>query len=129
MVKFQTLTLFLSIGYAIAGALDSHPGSLPTRRDVSKARAKGLRLVKTSDDDAGVWMTEQEKFDTLVSKKIGFMDITDTLVRHGQFNLYGDMTDRDFRSLRTFTLTALLMRRSQSKLSRRFPRISLKRNH
>ncbi|KAH6880648.1 hypothetical protein B0T10DRAFT_411534 [Thelonectria olida] len=79
MVKLETLALLFGVGYAIAGALEQHPGSLPTRRDMLQARAKGLRLVKTSDEDAGVWMTEQEKFDKLISKKVGFMDITDTL--------------------------------------------------
>ncbi|KAH8893087.1 Zn-dependent exopeptidase [Thozetella sp. PMI_491] len=44
-------------------------------------QAHGLRLIKTSDDDPGVWMTEEEKFDQLISQRIGFMDITDTLVR------------------------------------------------
>jgi leucyl aminopeptidase len=36
-----------------------------------------LRLVKTSEDDAGQWVTEQEKFDRFTSKNIGFIDITD----------------------------------------------------
>lgn len=43
-------------------------------------RAEGLRLIKTSDDDAGTWMTEEEKFEKLISKHIGFMDITETSV-------------------------------------------------
>lgn len=44
------------------------------------APAEGLRLIKQSDDDAGTWMTEQEKFDNLISKGINFMDITETWV-------------------------------------------------
>lgn len=84
MVKLETLALLLGAGYAIAGAIESHPGSLPTRRDALKAREKGLRLVKTSEEDPGVWLTEEEKFDQLISKKIGFVDITDTLVRSKQ---------------------------------------------
>lgn len=43
--------------------------------------ATELRLVKTSEEDAGTWMTEEEKFEKLISKRIGFMDITDTMVR------------------------------------------------
>lgn len=39
-----------------------------------------LRLIKTSENDAGTWMTEEEKFEKLTSKRIGFMDITDTIV-------------------------------------------------
>ncbi|XWW93961.1 hypothetical protein V2A60_001900 [Cordyceps javanica] len=36
-----------------------------------------LRLVKTSAQDPGQWVTEQEKFDRFTSKNIGFIDITD----------------------------------------------------
>ncbi|KAL7788330.1 hypothetical protein V8C37DRAFT_388199 [Trichoderma ceciliae] len=36
-----------------------------------------LRLIKTSEDDAGQWVTEQEKFDKFISKNIGFIDITE----------------------------------------------------
>lgn len=36
-----------------------------------------LRLIKVSEDDAGQWVTEQEKFDRFTSKNIGFIDITD----------------------------------------------------
>ncbi|KAF6805872.1 leucine aminopeptidase, partial [Colletotrichum musicola] len=36
-----------------------------------------LRLVKTSEDDAGTWVTEDEKFEKYTSKGIGFIDITD----------------------------------------------------
>lgn len=82
MVKLEIFALLLGAGYAIAGALEQHPGSLPTRRDTLQARAKGLRLVKTTEEDAGIWVTEQEKFDKFVSKKVGFVDITDTLVGH-----------------------------------------------
>ncbi|KAI1174253.1 Zn-dependent exopeptidase [Nemania sp. FL0916] len=41
--------------------------------------ATELRLVKTSEEDPGTWMTEEEKFEKLTSKRIGFMDITDTM--------------------------------------------------
>lgn len=50
-------------------------------RPILGQRVDGLRLVKTSEDDAGTWMTEEEKFEKLISKRIGFMDITDTPVR------------------------------------------------
>lgn len=39
-----------------------------------------LRLIKTSEDDVGQWVTEQEKFDRFTSKNIGFIDITDIKV-------------------------------------------------
>lgn len=40
-----------------------------------------MRLVKTSAQDPGQWVTEQEKFDRFTSKNIGFIDITDIKVR------------------------------------------------
>lgn len=40
----------------------------------------GLRLVKTSEEDAGTWVTEDEKFEKYTSKGIGFIDITDIAV-------------------------------------------------
>jgi len=45
---------------------------------LSKANAE-LRLIKTSENDPGTWMTEEEKFEKLTSKRIGFMDITETM--------------------------------------------------
>lgn len=79
MVKLETVATLLSgVGCVIARAIEPHPNSLSAREDASKNRDKGLRLVKTSDQDPGVWLTEQEKFDKLISKKIGFVDITET---------------------------------------------------
>lgn len=40
-----------------------------------------LRLIKTSEEDAGTWVTEDEKFEKYTSKGIGFIDITDITVR------------------------------------------------
>jgi hypothetical protein len=81
MVKIATFAALVSgAGYAIAGAVQQHPDILPSRRDVLKARDEGLRLIKTADEDPGVWVTEDEKFEQFVAKKIGFVDITDTLV-------------------------------------------------
>jgi leucyl aminopeptidase len=39
-----------------------------------------LRLVKTSEQDPGQWVTEEEKFERFTSKSIGFIDITDIKV-------------------------------------------------
>ncbi|KAK7423669.1 hypothetical protein QQX98_000859 [Neonectria punicea] len=36
-----------------------------------------LRLIKTSEEDPGTWVTEEEKFELYTSKSIGFVDITD----------------------------------------------------
>src|SRR5690242_1713873 len=37
----------------------------------------GLRLIKTSPEDAGKWVTEEQKIRDYKSKGIGFVDITD----------------------------------------------------
>ncbi|KAH7038156.1 leucyl aminopeptidase [Microdochium trichocladiopsis] len=42
------------------------------------AAADEFRLVKTSDEDAGTWMTEEQKWD-LTAQGIRFIDITDTI--------------------------------------------------
>jgi hypothetical protein len=39
-----------------------------------------LRLVKISEDDAGVWVTEEEKFTKFISKHVNFVDVTETWV-------------------------------------------------
>lgn len=96
MVKIATLAALVSgAGYAIAGAVQQHPDILPSRRDVLKAREEGLRLIKTSDEDPGVWVTEDEKFEQFVAKKIGFVDITDTLVGGCQGSILFDAFDID----------------------------------
>ncbi|KAI5778012.1 hypothetical protein EDC01DRAFT_713240 [Geopyxis carbonaria] len=38
----------------------------------------GLRLVKTSADDAGTWVSEAQKFEQYTAKGIHFADVTDT---------------------------------------------------
>lgn len=82
MVKATNLAVAIISGasYALAAATQPHPDLLPSRREVLQARADGLRLVKTSDEDPGSWVTEEEKFEKFTSKKIGFVDVTDTLV-------------------------------------------------
>jgi hypothetical protein len=43
---------------------------------------KGLRLIKTSEEDPGRWVTEDEKDKLVVAGKyVGFIDITDIKVR------------------------------------------------
>lgn len=81
MVKITSITALLAAATAAttAAAATTAP-LLPGSSEVADATSQGLRLVKTSDEDPGTWMTEEEKFEKLISKKIGFMDITDTLV-------------------------------------------------
>ncbi|KAK7223430.1 hypothetical protein V2G26_011433 [Clonostachys chloroleuca] len=40
-------------------------------------RESSLRLIKTSEDDPGQWVTEEEKYENFTAKKIGFIDITE----------------------------------------------------
>ncbi|KAK8059784.1 peptidase family M28 [Apiospora saccharicola] len=70
MVKLALLGATALHAAAVLGALTAQ--SLP-------ARDEELRLVKTSDEDAGTWMTEEQKFEQLISKGIHFADITDTM--------------------------------------------------
>ncbi|KAK2043949.1 peptidase family M28 [Colletotrichum somersetense] len=37
----------------------------------------GLRLIKTSEADPAIWVTEEQKIENYVNKDIGFIDITD----------------------------------------------------
>jgi len=46
----------------------------------SKVNA-GLRLIKTSEADPGIWVTEDEKIEKYTAKNINFIDITDITVR------------------------------------------------
>ena len=39
-----------------------------------------LRLLKTSDDDPGTWVTEEEKIHDYMLKHVHFMDVTETQV-------------------------------------------------
>ncbi len=44
---------------------------------VSAAPKSGLRLIKTSPEDPGTWVTEEQKLTNYVAKDIHFVDITD----------------------------------------------------
>ncbi|KAK8090681.1 peptidase family M28 [Apiospora phragmitis] len=70
MVRFALLGAAALHATVALGALTAQ--SLP-------ARDEDLRLVKTSEDDAGTWMTEEQKFERLISKGIHFADITNTM--------------------------------------------------
>jgi leucyl aminopeptidase len=68
MVSTTLLTLLLGITSVFAlPPIPSPSGS-----------TKDLRLCKTSPTDPGIWITEEEKFTRFISKKINFVDITDT---------------------------------------------------
>ncbi|WQF82498.1 Putative peptidase M28 [Colletotrichum destructivum] len=60
---------------AVAAASCGLAAAAPATGDIQLN--PGLRLVKTSEDDAGSWVTEDEKFEKYTSKGIGFIDITD----------------------------------------------------
>lgn len=44
-------------------------------------KAAGLRLIKTSPEDPGKWVTEEQKITDYKARGIGFIDITDITVR------------------------------------------------
>ncbi|KAK0100297.1 hypothetical protein ONS95_008255 [Cadophora gregata] len=64
--------LFLGALVASSSLLVS---ALPST-DSSKINA-GLRLIKTSEADPGIWVTEDEKIEKYTAKNIKFIDITD----------------------------------------------------
>lgn len=64
----KTVVLALLSGLAAAGVTAPRPP------------VEGLRLVKTSENDKGTWMTEDQK-DALTGKHVNFVDITETFVR------------------------------------------------
>ncbi|KAH8647133.1 hypothetical protein BX600DRAFT_476198 [Xylariales sp. PMI_506] len=74
MVRIHALALLGTAALNFSGVLGAVAAELsPSLRD------QGLRLIKTSEHDPGSWMSEQEKFETLVSRDIPFVDITDTM--------------------------------------------------
>ncbi|KAI3329731.1 Zn-dependent exopeptidase [Ustulina deusta] len=73
MVGFSRLAVLGAILPLALAAVPSEP------RPILSKPAAGLRLVKISEDDPGTWMTEEDKFERLTSKRIGFVDITDTM--------------------------------------------------
>lgn len=50
-----------------------------------------LRLIKTSEQDPGQWVTDEEKFERFTSKHIGFVDITDITVSYFVFRYICDL--------------------------------------
>lgn len=66
------LTSIISVFIASATIVTAVPPS-----DRSIRIDKGLRLIKTSEADPGIWVTDEEKIVNYVSKKIGFIDVTD----------------------------------------------------
>lgn len=94
MVKITSITALLAAATAATTAAANTTPLLPGSSEVADATSQGLRLVKTADEDPGTWMTEEEKFEKLISKKIGFMDITDTLDLEAQ-HLSRLLTPRD----------------------------------
>ncbi|KAI8943999.1 Zn-dependent exopeptidase [Xylaria longipes] len=72
MVGFSRLAALGAVLPLAVAAVRSEP-----RPILSKSAE--LRLIKISEEDPGTWMTEEEKFEKLTSKRIGFMDITDTM--------------------------------------------------
>ncbi|KAF2966034.1 hypothetical protein GQX73_g7556 [Xylaria multiplex] len=73
MVGFSRLAVLGAVLPVALAAVHSDP------RPILGQSSAELRLVKTSEEDPGTWMTEEEKFEKLISKHIGFMDVTETM--------------------------------------------------
>jgi leucyl aminopeptidase len=68
----------------VLAVLSSLASAIPKVRPVGRPNIDaGLRLIKTSEADPGVWVTEDQKIEEYVAKNIGFIDITDIKVNLG----------------------------------------------
>lgn len=68
-MRFQT-SLAALLGVA------SLATAIPAAEPQEKSKA-GLRLIKTSEADPGVWVSEEDKISKYRAKNINFIDITD----------------------------------------------------
>ncbi|KAM7197523.1 putative peptidase family M28 [Rhypophila sp. PSN 637] len=66
-MRFSTLCTVLAGSASLAVAAPVADGKLTT----------GLRLIKTSPEDPGTWVTEEDKMTKYIAKKLQFIDITD----------------------------------------------------
>lgn len=64
------LALLASLAWSVAAA--------PTVESTRKAA--GLRLIKTSPEDPGKWVTDEQKIRDYTANNIGFVDVTDISV-------------------------------------------------
>lgn len=86
-------TMHFLHSFSILCALSSLAIALPTA-DNAVQRDSSLRLIKTSEQDPGVWVTDEEKIATYVSKRIKFIDVTDITVSGSFGNHYGLLGNR-----------------------------------
>lgn len=73
-----------------------------------------LRLIKTSELDPGVWVTEEEKIVNYVSKKIGFIDITDITNATTLERLSTPQSELQSRALAAVTYPSTLTHQTQA---------------
>ncbi|EGZ67566.1 Zn-dependent exopeptidase [Neurospora tetrasperma FGSC 2509] len=71
---------------ALFALLASSAGLVAAVPPASAAKAAGLRLIKTSPEDKGAWVTEEQKITRYRNKRIGFVDITDITVNGADRN-------------------------------------------
>lgn len=68
-MRFQPI-LALLLGVAAASPI--------SQAETSSVTADAtLRLIKTSEEDTGTWVSEDEKIENYVAKGVNFIDITD----------------------------------------------------
>lgn len=65
---------------ALFTLLASSAGLVAAVPPAGAAKAAGLRLIKTSPEDKGTWVTEEQKITQYRNNRIGFVDITDITV-------------------------------------------------
>lgn len=68
--------MLISLHLAVVAGLSSLVHAIPAPHGQVETRAD-LRLIKTSETDPGVWVTEDDKISKYRAKHINFIDITD----------------------------------------------------
>ena len=85
-MRFSSTVLTVLAGSASIASAAPAEGKLTT----------GLRLIKTSPQDPGTWVTEEDKISKYTAKGKTFIDITDITVRLSHTTSQEPMTNNTF---------------------------------
>lgn len=72
-------TMRVIAALAFTGAFFRVAHAAPAAGPIGNKADSSLRLIQTSEADAGTWISEGDFFDQFISKDIGFVDITDSV--------------------------------------------------